>query len=153
MLERAPRRIPPRSASGLARSAWLALVAAAGLALVWLLLRGHAPFSGALSEPHTLGHEVDPGRAQSLSQLAHDGLGELHDCVVRAEVAAVCSSSGCWVTLREVTRERVWELYGDLASADFRAPRELAGRTATVVGTLRGREPDWVLDVRGMRWE
>jgi hypothetical protein len=77
----------------------------------------------------------------------------LAEVTLRGEVAQVCTSAGCWFTLRERTADAFRELHVDLLpAADFRLDASAVGRTVVVRGRLGG-EPERELHALGLRFE
>ncbi len=79
-----------------------------------------------------------------------------HTVLVEGRIAEVCRSAGCWLVLEDMRKASDGvapdRLYVDLKpAATFTIPADLAGRRATVTGTLHGDPPDRKLHAVGLR--
>jgi hypothetical protein len=118
------------------------------LALLLALSSGCSDASDT-SGPTVLGSPVDDASVVTLETALQKA--PPAEVTLRGEVQQVCTSAGCWFTLRERTGDSSRDLRVDLLpAADFRLDQSAVGKTVVVRGRLAG-DPDRELHALGLR--
>jgi hypothetical protein len=101
-----------------------------------------APGSGTQAAPRTFGDDLDESRAVTPLSTLLARPAEFDGKVVKTEgvIAAVCQRMGCWMELRADEGGPVVRV--PMAGHSFFLPRDVAGRRATVEGTVEVRVLD-----------
>lgn len=114
-----------------------------------LLLLGAC--GGSADAKTTLGATVDAGAVIGIQEAL--GQQPPAEVTLRGEVQEVCTSMGCWFTLREKSGDATRDLHVDLATAaGFTLDQDAVGRTVVVRGKLAG-DPDRELHALGLVME
>ncbi len=126
--------------------AWTILCTAAIVAI----LSGFA--SGCSGGPEAYGESVDESAAIHLKDLLANVPASREETItVSGTIGTVCRTSGCWLTLRDLTGEEPVEIFVDLQpGATFTVPTRVEGKSAVLVGRLVGEEPDLAIHAVGL---
>lgn len=118
-------------------------------AAIVALLAGFA--SGCSGRSEAYGEPVDETAPIPLTDLLADlPANRQASITVSGTIGTICRTSGCWLTLRDLTGEEPVEIFVDLQGAAFTAPTGSERKNAILVGKLVGEEPDLVIHAVGI---
>lgn len=107
--------------------------------------------SGCSGRSEAYGEPIDETAPIPLKDLLADLPADREESItVSGTIGTICRTSGCWLTLRDLTGEEPVEIFVDLQGASFSAPAGSELKNAIIVGKLVGDEPDLAIHAAGL---